>query len=296
MSRALHIQDRDLNVLTELGELGILDTDTIRDRHFPTDKTGRACQRRLKSLSDHGLIKKAALVVTSGAQKTGRLPTLHCLTPKGSDVLEASGRASAARVSRSDPQPITLLHRLAIVKVRLALDDACRYRTLDAPEWIMEQDTDSKVPTDAPLSKRLVLYHTYPNGRNKVTCRPDAASLLRIPKADGEGTVPLLGYWEIDRSTESLTQIRGKLPGYTAFFKHQSYLKHWPNLRSPAVRTFFICQTEQRMRNIIEAVRGRPVADFLRFAIQRDLDPQRLLTEPIWHTVAGEQRPIIRAT
>ncbi|MAE68222.1 hypothetical protein CL635_00210 [bacterium] len=142
----------------------------------------------------------------------------------------------------------------------------------------------------------MMLYHTFQNGREPITCRPDAASLLRIPKQDSNETVPLLGYWEVDRSTESLNQVKSKLPGYAMFLKMQAYRRHWPELTQPAVRIFFVCQSQERMANVIDAITGLPAANAFRFCIQGDLEPKDLLNEPIWLATDGQRRAIIRAS
>jgi hypothetical protein len=61
-----------------------------------------------------------------------------------------------------------------------------------------------------------VLYHTFSDGGSSLTCQPDAASWMKIARSltgTVSGWSDLLGYWELDRSTESRTQVAKKLPG-----------------------------------------------------------------------------------
>src|SRR5947209_5363316 len=51
----LRLQDRDLEILTALAEVGVLDLPTVAARFFPRDRTRRATQRRLHLYAAHGL-------------------------------------------------------------------------------------------------------------------------------------------------------------------------------------------------------------------------------------------------
>lgn len=102
---SMKAQPRDFSILAELGEVGLLDTDTIWQRHFPLDQSGQACRRRLRLLADHGLTQTIHISVASTAG-LGRLPILHRLSPEGAEYLfEETGikalRPPAARMSRS---------------------------------------------------------------------------------------------------------------------------------------------------------------------------------------------------
>ena len=75
----LQLQSRDLALLVELGEYGMLDTTTIHRRHWPEAKTPRASQQRLKQLVEAGFLKPASLKVVHA--RNGRVPCFYLLTP-----------------------------------------------------------------------------------------------------------------------------------------------------------------------------------------------------------------------
>ncbi|HZV25482.1 MAG TPA: replication-relaxation family protein [Acidothermaceae bacterium] len=299
MAPALHLTDRDLHILAEIGELGLLDTETLHRRHWPDGTTLRACQKRLKLYTDHGLTSTVQLAVWFATKGAGKVSTLHCLTERGGDTVEQQTGERPLRIARSDPKPETFHHRLGVVKARLAIDDACKDAALPRPEWIMEQDLRPDAPEHAPPSEHRMLYHVFRNAKKTFTCQPDAASLLRIPRQDAgrDGTMTeLVCFWEIDRSTESVRQATGKAAGYAAAIEQHVHRRYWPSLKKPVVRVFWVCPSTERIDSLSAAFRTAPVAQFFRFATRHDLEPQRLLRDPIWRTVAGERRSILLPT
>ena len=172
----MELQPRDLEILQTVGELGTADTDIIHDLHFPLDSTGRACQQRLKKLSDAGLLKRVRLIASDGKMTAGSLPMLYFLTPDGADIVCRETGVSPKRVTTGEPKPFTLRHRLDIVRARLAIDQAARLSEVTPPEWIMEQDVreDIKRTADRSPSDYLVLNNRYKVEGVTVAFRPDA--------------------------------------------------------------------------------------------------------------------------
>lgn len=293
--KAIRLHVRDLGLLTEIAEVGILDVATIWRRHFPADRTGKACLRRLRLLCAHELLQVIVVSVAFAMERCGRPRRMFRLTPRGAEVLEALTGRTGFHVGRKEPRPETLEHRLGIAKLRLTVNDACGLHQLPSPHWISEYDTVPGIPLEAKLTERFILCEKLPTQDGRlVSCWPDASCHLRISHPSGTGEVHLLLYWEYDRSTETLDQVAKKVPGYSALLSSGAYQKHWPNLASPAVRVFFVTQSEERLRNVGKAIRELRGADAFRLAIVDDLTPQRFFTDPIWKTVAGEARPILR--
>jgi len=290
------MQPRDVAICEDAGELGWVDTTTIHRRHWRAGTTIRAPQKRLKKLVEHGLLMKVSLLVSDGSRKGGSIPTIYGLTPHGADVVEEVTGQRPRRVAYSTPHPFTLRHRLEMVEVRIALDEACRHQGLPQPTWIMEQDVKADVPRDAPPWKRMLLYETFNTAAVRITCRPDASCHISIPRDERTENVTvenLIAYFELDRSTESLKQIRRKLPGWTAFLEDRRYMRHWPQVSNPNVRVFFVCPSEERITNIIGAVKELPVANYFRFVKRSDLDPKQLLTDRIWRDAQSRRLRII---
>lgn len=296
MAKSLHLQQRDIALFSELSRLGLLDTTLIHKRHF-IDVSRRRCQQRLRQYLELGLIRSVALTVWYADRDGGRIPTIHCLTERGAGVLRQSTGEASPRFLRSDPRPETLQHRLAIVKVRLLFDDGSRLAGLTEPEWFMEQDCRRDAKDGGSPSRQRVLYHEFSSGKGKFTCLPDAACLLWAPR-DATGadkqTTPLVVFWEIDRSTERTAQVAGKCRGYAALLARRAFRRYWPEAGQAAVRVFWVCRSQKRVESLAQALREYPVADCFRFTTEDALRPETAFTAPIWQTVAGEMREIVR--
>ncbi|HUY90314.1 MAG TPA: replication-relaxation family protein [Pirellulales bacterium] len=296
MKNSMHLQDRDVALLAEIGQVGLLDTNLIHRRHFRA-VSRRRCQQRLQEIQRHGLTHSVALTVWYGRSGGGQVPTIHCLTERGADAIESIAGIRPQRVLRSDPKPETLHHRLAVVQARLALDDGCRAIGLALPEWIMEQDRREDARPNDPPSRRRVLYHEFTAGGKKFTCQPDAACLMQIPRdanRSAAGTTPLLVFWEVDRSTERTAQTTGKCPGYGALLERREYRRYWPQAEQAPVRVFWVCRSRQRIESLVASLRDKPVAQCFRLTTADELRAETALTLPIWRTIDGHCREIIR--
>jgi Replication-relaxation len=298
MLPALRLQPRDLQLLNELGETGLLDTATIHRRHFPADRTGEACLRRLRLYAAHGLTEAIAPAVSFGLPRGGRLPAIHRLTPRGAAVLQEVTGEAPRRVLTSGPRPETLLHRLGCAKLQLLVRDACAVAGFPAPAWIAEYDAVPGVGPNVPLSERFILCQMYRGADGtRHTCWPDAACLLSIPgRAIGALPEPhaLILLWEFDRSTETLKQVARKLPGYREFLARGDWRRAFPGAVQPTVRVFVVTPSAARLRHIADALRGHPGSEAVRLAVLGDLTPERFFTAPLFRTVVGDARPILR--
>jgi hypothetical protein len=295
-SPRLILQSRDLGLLAELGEHGLLDTDLIHARHFP-GLSRRRCLQRLAAYRQEGLTRTVPLSLWSQSGAGRAIPTIHCLTERGADAIAGLTSERAWRVSRGDPQPATIRHRLHIVRTKLAIDDACRLQALPPPQWFLEQDRDPAASDTLPPSQRRVLYHAFPTPLPACTCQPDAALRVRVPRdltRPAAGATDLIALLEIDCSTEGHKQIARKLPGYGRLIAQRSFQRYFPASDESVVRVFWICLTEARIQSLCEELAGHPVAPYFRFATQAGLTPQTALTAPIWRATDGKRREIIR--
>lgn len=293
---AIHLQARDIEMLSLLGDVGILDTDLLHVRCF-SEVSLRRCQQRLKQHVEQGLIRAQKLAVWYGDQ-SGRVPTLFTLTERGAEVVAETTGWRPFRVHRSEPKPETFHHRLSIAKTRLALDDGFRSLDLNPPQWIMEQDRRPDANPDDPPSHQRLLYHPFPSGNVTITCQPDAACNMSIPRdatRTEAGMIDLIAYFEIDRSTERRGQVLNKLPGYAALIEQRGWLRYFPTAVSAPVRIFFVCQSQQRIKSLCECVSEHPLSSILRFATMRELTTKHPLTEALWQDTSGHRREIVRA-
>jgi hypothetical protein len=290
----MELMPRDLDIQESVGELGTADTELLRRWHFPSDTTGRACQQRLRTLTDEGLLKRVRLVAID-QMHSGSLPALYFLTEKGADLVERETGRRPRRVARSDPKPFTLRHRLETVRVRVAIDEAARVAGLPAPAWIMEQDTrgNRTAGKGHSPSEFLVLNNRYQRDGQTVSFRPDSAWHLQLPHNGGE-LASLLGYAEIDRSTEGHLQWHRKLGGVEAFLEDpKAWCGHWPGVVSPVIRVFVFCKSARRIAELIEVTKNSAAAGAIRFTTY-PVDPATVLVKDVWQNCRGEFQRIVR--
>lgn len=227
-------------------------------------------------------------------ERGGRPAHAYRLTSRGADLLaEFTGR-SASWIAKHDPRPETLHHRIGMAKLRLQFNDACTLQGLAKPEWISEYDTAPNTRPDAKLNERFRLCERLSgiDGKTAV-CWADASCWLKVPHPDG-GAANLLIYWEYDRSTEALKQVARKVAGYYALLTAAAYRKHWPQANAASLRVFFVAVSEERIRNVIDAIKNRPGASLFRFATVPSISSATILTHPLWRTISGECREILR--
>jgi hypothetical protein len=294
---AIHLQPRDIEMLSLLGDVGVLDTDLLHVRCFP-EVTLRRCQQRLKQHAEQGLIRSQKLAVWYG-DDSGRVPTLFTLTERGADVVAEATGLRPFRIHRNDPKPETFHHRLAIVKTRLALDDGFHSLRLHVPQWVMEQDRRPDASPNDPPSRQRLLYHAFPDGNRSITCQPDAACRMSIPRDAARsqaGMIDLIAYFEIDRSTERRGQVLSKLPGYSAAIEQRSWLRYFAEAASAPVRVFFVCHSQQRIDSLRASLGHHPLSPILRFATMQELKSRHPLTDAVWQDSNGLRREIVRLT
>lgn len=291
----IQLQSRDIDTLSLLGEIGLLDIDTLHRRQFP-GVTLRRCQQKFRQYAERGFVQCHRLVVWYG-DRSGRLPTLFTLSERGAEVVAEATGVVPLRVQRGEPKPETLHHRLVVSQVRLALDDGFRAHRLAAPDWIMEYDRRPDVDPLLLTLQQRTLFHAFPGTGKPVTYLPDAACLMTVPRNDRlpySGTTDIVTYWEIDRSTERRGQVFGKLPGFQAVLEQKAWLRYFPQQSSAPVRLFFVCLSQKRIDALRELLREHAVKNFLRFATLAEVRQRQPVSDAIWQDIKGGRREIVR--
>ena len=291
---ALILQPRDREVLTSLGENGVMDTDMLHAHYF-SDVSHRRCRQRLWLYQQHGLTRTTNLKLWTN-ENSQRAPTIHSLAERGIEVVLSLEGNRQLRVSKGEPQPATIHHRLQIVHTKLLLDAAFRLRGLTAPQWILEQDRDPAASSELPPNQRRLLYHSFP-GQPRCTCQPDAACRFTVPRELANpkaGVSDVIGFFEIDLSSEGRKQIMGKLPGYSRLLTERTYCRYFGAADNAVVRVFWVCRSAERIQSLCEKLRSEPIAQFFRFTAISEFTAESALTVPIWQDVAGKRREILR--
>lgn len=294
MSNSLVLQARDRQVLGALAENGFMDTDMIHEHHF-AGVSQRRCRQRLSQYQEHGLTRVLNLRLWTSEQSR-RAPTVHSLTERGVDYVQTLDGTRPLRVSKGEPQASTIHHRLGIVRTKLVLDAASQSLGLLPPEWFLEQDRDPLTSDDLPPNQRRYLYHSFQEPV-RCTCQPDAAFRAAIPRDPAQprrDTTELIGFLEIDCSTEGRKQIAAKLPGYTRLISTRAFQRYFPKSEKAVVRVFWVCHSWARIHSLCDKLGNDPVAQVFRFTTLADLTQTQALTAPIWHATDGKRREIIR--
>lgn len=291
----MRLQPRDFGMLEDLAEYVMLDTPTLRRRHFPMDNTGEAFLRRMRLFAAHELTRVVRPVLCFADGRAGRLPTIYTLDRRGAEVLASVSDIRPRHIPRHDPSPETILHRLGVARdVHLVANEACKLSGIPQPQWILEQDMYEGAKVGAPLADRFILYESWktPDGAT-ASCRPDASSWLRVPVPGKDQPADLLIYWEYCRSTQTLKRIARRVEGYRLLHTTGTFAKHWPHPINPTIRVFFVAQSDDRLKHVADTIRGLPGAEIFRLTTVDSLTPDQFFG-PIWQTVGGEHRPILR--
>lgn len=287
--------ERDLAVLVELGEVGLMSTSLLVSRHFrgfsKAPDAQRAFRRRLRIFEELGLVSSASMAVRHRTGSTAL--AIHTLTAAGATVVEQQTGSRPRRAETSlELSPVTLPHRLGVIATRLALDDGVRAAGLPAADWIHEYDLRPGVDPRGSNQEKFVLYEAFERSGQRFVCWADAAARFYAAQNPDH---QLLAYLEYDRSTETAKQLAAKAQPFDLLVRERRYQAHWPNLAGQVtVRVLLVCRSEERVANAIDAIRAEPGAELFRFATYDDLKPSTLLTEPIWRTTQGELRAFFR--
>ncbi|MGD9648667.1 MAG: replication-relaxation family protein, partial [Pirellulales bacterium] len=258
---------RDVQLLAELGELGMMSAPMLLARRFTgfanEQSAQRSFRRRTKLFVALGLIDVTRVPLQRVAASSSL--TMYRLTAAGADrVAELTGTRPRRAGSLQPLNPVTVPHRLGIVTTRLAFDDAHRQLGLPAPAWHFEYDQRVDAVAMATNGEKLVLYESFTVAGKRLVCWPDAAARIRLGK---EPAHELLAYVEYDRSTESSRQIAAKSEPYWRLVRERRYLRHWPgSLGQHVVRVLFIVRSAERLQHVASALRDTPGAELFRLA------------------------------
>jgi hypothetical protein len=279
MIGGIRYQDRDKAILSDLAEYGVLDTETIRQRHFPDATTPQACAKKLRQYKELGLVQ--AIDVTLDGKKS----SVYWLTALGHEELVGLGGPAVPPLTNVSSK--TIHHRLGVAKTRITFDDGFRSAKLTKPAWLVEPDPKLR-------------YSSHVAGQAMADCNPDASCCANLP-----GGWQLVAYLEFDRSTETNNRVAEKLPGYANLLTSSAYrTKHWPNIGDRhVVRVLFVCPSPQRIENLRQTFLQSPVRQHLRFAVASDIlgngglpEPSpNLLVRPIWGDHLGKRMAILKS-
>lgn len=286
MSTGIRFQPRDMQLLSELGEVGILDIETIRGRYFPLDNSGKACPKKMNQYDDQKLVLKHEVEVSNKDEH--RKYIVYRLTEKGADQVERlTGHRPRRAGGTKPPDGKTLAHRLGYIRTRLAFDDGCKFLGRPTLDWIMEWDAIPDAPRRAELSRRIVLCDEFSEGERVDRSWPDLAFRFAMPEQSWD----LLAYLEYDRSTMDHEDMLAKLDGYGQLIDTRVYLRHWQEpINRHLIRVLFVCKSQQRIDNLMVLYAEHRAAGILRFATADSLAAEEVFTSPLWLKIGDDRR------
>lgn len=196
MSRAL--SERDLAIVTGVGQYRVLSGDQIRRWFFPVEDNGSAAgalrrsQRVTKRLVDHGVL--ATLERRVGGVRAGSAGHCFVLGYRGQRLINPQRRARSA-YSLGDR---FVAHALDVAEIAVGLIEAQRNKALELISVEPEPD--------------CWRYFVAATGSAEVL-KPDLFTALGIGETEHRWFI------EVDRATESLARIENKCRHYLTYLR-----------------------------------------------------------------------------
>lgn len=284
---SIRVTERDLQILEALHTARYLITPQIQKLFFgyPSHEKGlgpkKACERRMRLLHEHGLVRRIEQPVKRGE---GAKPYIYALDKQGAHLLISELGVDPSDIEwkpRTQEENYPFMeHLLATTDLHIALQASCRKTSIKLVEWVDEKELRSEGTTDY-----VNLYD--PNGQeHKTAIIPDAVFILEKDGRKG------LFFVEIDRATVTISPSiwerkswTKKIAAYLAYPSTESYQKRYEGRRA---RILTITTGEKRLANLKEATEkagGKEVFWFT--TLEEALDPVKLLTQPIWLVAGG---------
>lgn len=275
-------------MFADLGRYGLLDGRNIADRYF--DGGDRVPRRRLAALHREGYLARHS--VGEYFYANGRQPFVYALTERGAECAMEHCNVKHPR-TLSEVSPGYVAHTLSVSQFLLRLDESAESAGVETPKWLHEYDLTEAFRNDpnprTPFQQRYLLHETFTHPvsdkkRKAFSYRADAAFQLNF-----QGHT-LLGYIEVDRSTEPLRKFAHKLPGLVRLISEQRFRNHWNNLTgiTPTIRCYVLTRSKRRIRSISNYVTTMEGQGYLRFTTEGDLH-RNLLVDSIWNSVESPE-------
>lgn len=278
---------RDLEILQAICTARYMTAPQIealfwRDAKGSTYGAKKACQRRLRLLTYHGLLRRIELPVKRGE---GTRPYIYAIDQLAANVLiEEVGIDPAVvewRPRSSEENYPFLQHLLDTTDFRIALAQACKASKVTLVSWTDEREIKSQEAYDyvellGPLG-----------GAQKVAVVPDASFV--ISRGDRQARYVL----ETDRGTVSISPTlwnrRGwtqKIKAYMEYYQSGLYEKRY-NTASMLVLT--VTTSPARLVQMKEATEEAGGDSRFLFTTFENAQADTLLTGEIWYRAGREE-------
>jgi len=279
---------RDLEIFATLWSTRYMNAPQIQRLFWRESRGGtfgqlKACQRRLRLLTQHKLLRRIDLPVRRGEAPP---PYIYTLDKGGAEVLSQELGVSFEEINwrptDAEENDIFLLHHLATNEVRIAITLACEQTGYTLDTWLDEKELRSEGMYD-----HVVL--TGPQGREeRIAVIPDGFFVLHSDKRIARFCL------EVDRGTvtvqPTLLERRGWRQKITAYLAYEASGAYSQRYQSKTLWVLTVTTGERRLRHmkeVTEAVGGDHRFWFTTF---EQLRPETILTEKIWY-YAGSNEP-----
>lgn len=263
--KPIRLTERDLDILQMLHVCRLLSTQQIQTLFFPSKHRAYA---RLQVLYHHAFVDRLFLGVQTGLMNTA---ILYIVDKRGVELLRAKrGLAIEWSAQIKQVKPTFLDHALAINDVRVAVTKACETHSSQLGIWLGENDL--KAGYD---------YVQIRNARGRierVSLIPDSYFNLELD------TGVTHFFLEQDMGTMQLSRFKQKVWAYIAYYQSGLSEKRFSTRK---FRVLTVANSEKRALNLKQATEEAEGQRRFWFTSRDKIDPETILTAPIWW-VAGD--------
>jgi hypothetical protein len=290
----LSIMPRDLAILYDLATARYLTAPQIQALYWRALKGGaygtlKACQRRLRLLTMHHLLRRIDQPVRRGE---GPRPYIYALDRAGAEIASQDLGIALEELEwkpkASEANAIFMEHHIASHDFRVALTRSCETHGFTLEKWVEEKELRREELRD------YVLLTSSSGAKQRVAVIPDGYFVLKTPQRIGRFSL------EIDRGTVSVAPKlaeRGFTQKVRAYLEYQASGQYERRYGSRNLWVLIVTTGPRRLAHLkaaAEEVGGDHRFWFTTFdhIAQKRLSPQRvvqevvynpgLLTEPIW--------------
>jgi len=257
------------------------------------NRNPRVVRARLQFLLGADLVNRTRMEAANPTVLGSYAPVYYS-SRRGLAYLVQEGRLpeeSLTRINCDPPHWMYLVHHTTLAEFHWRLDQSVALQPgLAIDEWISEQDLNDPVAREPHHKYRL--YGLLREQPRRLVVNVDAAFLL---SKDGYRKVMVV---EADRDTtqDAKRVAAQKAPGVWELAQRRGHLRWFPTATADKFLVLMIAPTEKRREALRKAFAAHPGSDLWRFAAWPDLEPERLLTQPIFWTCAGEARSLTVAS
>lgn len=275
---------RDKAVIHSVAMYRVLSTTGIAALFFPTTAaTGvnSQCLARLRFLTRAGyLVRREQLSLRA----EGRSPYLYYLGPEGVRFLRDLGMSPADidwRPSDANSKWLYLSHQLDVNRFRVTVALAAQRRGSAITQWIDDRALRRLPPEHVEILDRRG------NARREAVVPDGMFSLV-----DGEFLHHLLV--EVDRSTVTASSTLPeahdwwrKVKVYLSYFDSDLPVARYGTDRFRVLTVTTTAKRLDTLKRVTEEAGGK---HRFWFAVQDELTPENVLTAPVWHVAAKDER------